>query len=96
MCGCFRHRHEGKITPKVHLFKGKRSSTSAQSPDFLDELIEEVEGEALQGEVLEGTPEYSQERLEDAIAQGAVSIPDEEPEEDVPHKDVGQDKPFKF
>lgn len=91
----YSHRHEGKITPKVHLFKGKRSSTG-QAPDFLDELIEEVEGDALEGEVLEGTPEDSQDWLEDAIVQGTVIIPDEEPEEDVPHKDVGQDKPFKF
>lgn len=90
------HRHEGKITPKVHLFKGKRSATKAQSPDFLEELIEEVEGDALQGEVLEGTPEDSQEWLEEAISQGAISIPDDEPEDEVPHKDVGQDKPFKF
>lgn len=79
----------------MHLFKGKRSSIKAQSPDFLEELIEEVEGEALQGEVLEGAPEDAQEWLEDAIAQGTISIPDE-PDDDVPHKDVGQDKPFKF
>lgn len=90
------HRHEGKITPKVHLFKGKRSEAPAEAPDFLDELIEEVEGEAVSGEVLEATPEDSQEWLTDAIAQGAVSIPDEGPEDEVPHKDVGQDKPFKF
>lgn len=79
----------------MHLFKGKRSATSPQSPDFLDELIEEVEGDALEGEVLEGTPEDNQEWL-DAIAQGTTSIPDEGPDDDVPHRDVGQDKPFKF
>lgn len=96
MCVCALHRHEGKITPKVHLFKGKRSATTAQAPDVLEELIEEVEGDALEGEVLEGTPEDSQEWLADAIAQGTISIPDEGPDDDVPHKDVGQDKPFKF
>lgn len=92
----FANRHEGKITPKVHLFKGKRSETAALEPDFLDELIEEVEGEAVSGEVLEATPEDAQEWLTDAIAQGTVSIPDEDAEDEVPHKDVGQDKPFKF
>lgn len=100
VCVCLQcpyNRHEGKITPKVHLFKGKRSATKAQSPDFLGELIEEVEGDALQGEVLEGTPEDSQEWLEEAFSQGTISIPDDdEPEDEVPHKDVGQDKPFKF
>lgn len=80
----------------MHLFKGKRLATNSQSPDFLEELIEEVEGDALQGEVLDGTPEDSQEWLEEAIAQGTISIPDDEPEGDVPRKDVGQDKPFKF
>ena len=89
-------RHEGKITPKVHLFKGKRSETNPQSPDFLEELIEEVEGDALEGQVLEGTPEDSQEWLEEVIAQGTINIPDEGDDDDVPHKDVGQDKPFKF
>lgn len=59
-------------------------------------MIEEVEGDALQGEVLEGTPEDSQEWLEEAISQGSINIPDDEPEDEVPHKDVGQDKPFKF
>ncbi len=92
------YRHEGKITPKVHLFKGKRSETSPQTPDFLEELIEEVEGDALEGQVLEATAEDSQEEewLEEAIAQGTIRIPDEGDEDEVPHKDVGQDKPFKF
>lgn len=67
-----------------------------QTPDFLEELIEEVEGD-VQGEVLEASPqEDSQEWLADAIAQGTISIPDEGPADEVPHKDVGQDKPFKF
>ncbi|CAM9852533.1 unnamed protein product [Ectocarpus sp. 6 AP-2014] len=87
---------EGKITSKVLLFKGKRSSVEPQTPDFLEELIEEVEGD-VQGEVLEASPqEDSQEWLADAIAQGTISIPDEGPADEVPHKDVGQDKPFKF
>lgn len=80
----------------MHLFKGKRSATKPQSPDFLDELIQEVEGEALEGEVLEGTPEDNQEWLTDAVAQGTLNVLDEGPDDIVPHKDVGQDKPFKF
>ncbi|CAM9829326.1 unnamed protein product [Ectocarpus fasciculatus] len=86
---------EGKITSKVHLFKGKRSSAEPQTPDFLEELIEEVEGD-VQGEVLEANPQDAQEWLADAIAQGTISIPDEGSADEVPHKDVGQDKPFKF
>ncbi|CAN0263489.1 unnamed protein product [Laminaria digitata] len=87
---------EGKVTPTVNLFKGKRSTEEATIP-FLEEEAQ-VEGGVLQrevGEEEEGdgeTPEW----LAEAIEQGAISVPDEGGVLDVPHRDVGQDKPFKF
>ena len=91
----FLFRQEGKVTPTVNLFKGKRSAEEATIP-FLEEEAQ-VEGSVLQGgeeeEAEEGeTPEW----LAEAIEQGAISVPDEGSVLDVPHRDVGQDTPFKF
>lgn len=91
----FRFRQEGKVTPTVNLFKGKRSTEEATIP-FLEEEAQ-VAGGVLQREVGEEeedgeTPEW----LAEAIEQGAISVPDEGGVLDVPHRDVGQDKPFKF
>ena len=63
---------------------------------FLEEEAR-VEGGMLQGEVEEKEEEgESPEWLAEAIEQGAISVPDEGTVLDVPHRDVGQDKPFKF
>lgn len=73
----------------VNLFKGKRSA----SPSVAEEA--EVGGDILigeEGDDQEDAPEW----LSQAIEQGSVTMPDDEPSLDVPHKDVGQDKPFKF
>lgn len=89
-------RQEGKVTPTVNLFKGKRSAEEAKTP-FLQEEAQ-VDGDGLEGGV-EGEEEEEGETpewLAEAIEQGAISIPDEGGALDVPHKDVGQDKPFKF
>lgn len=91
----FIFRQEGKVTPTVNLFKGKRSEEEATIP-FLEEEAQ-VEGGMLQGELEDEEEEgETPEWLAEAIEQGAISVPDEGTVLDVPHRDVGQDKPFKF
>lgn len=91
----FLFRQEGKVTPTVNLFKGKRSAEEATIP-FLEEEAE-VEGGVLQGEgEEEEEEEETPEWLAEAIEQGAISVPNEGAVLDVPRRDVGQDTPFKF
>lgn len=73
----------------MNLFKGKRSTTELAAAFFEEETPAE-------GDALEGKEEELPEWLADAIEQGAISMPDDAPDLDVPHRDVGQDKPFTF
>lgn len=89
-------RQAGKITPTVNLFKGKRSEHDIE-PEFAGDTAaiygDEEDGTDILEEEEEDTPEW----LADAIKSGAVSFgPEGEPDLDVPRKDIGQDKPFRF
>lgn len=81
----------------MNLLKGKRSAGDVNA--FVEEETE-VQGDVFVGE--DGIEEEASgdeeapDWLSEAIEQGAISIPDEGPDVDIPHKDVGQDKPFKF
>lgn len=99
-CCCFATvpcRQAGKITPTVNLFKGKRSAEET-GPEFAEETAaiygDEESGTEMQEEEDDGdAPEW----LADAIKSGAVSFgSDGGPDLDVPRKDIGQDKPFRF
>lgn len=78
----------------MNLFKGKRSVTEARSP-FASEAEESGEREE-GGEEEDG--DEAPKWLSDAIENGAVKLRLEDSLEgiDVPAKDVGQNKPFKF
>lgn len=90
-------RQAGKITPTVNLFKGKRSEQEVK-PEFAGDTAaiygDEEDGTGvLEEEDEEDAPEW----LADAMESGAVSFgPEGGPDLDVPRKDIGQDKPFRF
>lgn len=89
-------RQAGKITPTVNLFKGKRSEEEVKSEFAMDTAAiygKEEDGTDTEKEEEEDAPEW----LADAINSGAVSFGAEgEPDLDIPRKDTGQDKPFRF
>lgn len=85
-------RQEGKITSKVNLFKGKRLVEDTKDP-----AEEENEGvDILVGETEGGVDETPDWLLNATKKNGNSIIDDTSDDIEVPRKDVGQNKPFKF
>lgn len=78
----------------MNLFKGKRSAMEARNPSVSEA---EESGDPTQGGEGDGGDE-APEWLSDAIDNGGVKLRLEDSLEgiDVPAKDLGQNKPFKF
>ena len=92
---CALSRQEGKITPTVFLFKGKRSITEPRPPSDVQEEVG-VAGSVYFGDDGQVEDEEAPDWLAGGIESGEPLAPENGSDLDVPPEDVGQKKPFKF